>query len=176
VPLEDLDFKTEYHAISTQATLRNLSTFTNDTDNDIFVITNHATNFGSDGRTVVNASSSGDVAFGADDRWVITDDFSSGGDPTNITVFFGPDSPPSSSVFTTQSVFDCAGTQGLNVRIDVNIPASEQRSLLFFHSMATTESAALEAVTQFDTTPAPGSDLPEGLSETQLQDVVNWRF
>ena len=176
VTLSNLEVTTEYHAISTQAILRNLTSFNNETSEDIFVIINHVTNFGSDGATSVDASSSGDLIFDPSDRWVLTDDNPNSGDPTNITVFAGPDSPPSSPVFTSSSTFNCAGTQGLNARIDLLVPAGEQRSLLLYHSMSPTGATALDAATQFDITPVLGSDLVEGLTQEQLLEVANWRF
>ena len=144
--------------------------------NDISVIINHVSNFGSDGATFISASSDGNTSFDASDRWVITDDRENGGDPTNTTVFFGPDSPASSTEFTSRNVFACAGVEGLNARIDLTIPAGEQRSLMFFHSLANTGSNALANVWQFETTPPVGSELVEGLTEEQLQNVANWTY
>ncbi len=177
VPMADLTIATEYHAISTQPVLRNYTSFTNDTPDDIFIVVNVASNFGADNGNQIVQSSSGDLEFGADDRWVITDDYSTEyGDPTNTTVLFGPDSPVSNSVFTGSSVFNCWGDQGLTARIDVVIPAGETRALMFFHGLSQTFSQALDLATLFDVTPTPGSELAEGLTETQLFEAVNWNY
>lgn len=174
-PIAGLVASTEFHAVSTQPVIRHYTSFSNGTSDDIFVIVNFVSNFGSDGSTSVVGSSNGDLEFDADDRWVISDDFDMG-DPTNTTVFFGPDSPMSNSVFTTESVFDCAGNQGFNARIDLTIPAGESRALMFFHAMSSSVSLATDLASQFDTTPAFGSDLVEGLSDVQLQAVANWVY
>lgn len=175
-PIANLVATTEFHAISTQPTIRHYTSFSNETPNDISVIVNFVSNFGSDGATSIVGSSNQDFDFDSDDRWVITDDYDNDGDPTNTTVFFGPDSPVSNSVFTSQSVFQCAGREGLSARIDLTIPAGERRALMFFHSMSYTVSLATDAASQFDTTPTIGSDLVEGLTEAQLQEVANWNY
>ena len=175
-PVAGLTVLTEFHAVGSQPTLRNYTSFANDMPDDVAVIVNFATNFGSDGATRVVASSGGDLAFDREDRWVITDDYDGGGDPTNTTVFFGPGSPVSNTVFTGTSVFDCAGNQGLVARIDLSIPAGERRALMFFHSMSADEAGALGAVGQFDATPPFGSDLVEGLTEEELAEVANWTY
>ena len=174
VPLAGLQVRAEFHAISTQATLRNYTSFTNESPDDITVIINVASNFGADSSNYVAESSDGDLVFDADDRWVITDDYSNGGDPTNTTVFFGPDSPVSNSEFVTSSVFNCAGSEGLSARIDLTVPAGERRALMFFHSMSANGDLASAAARQFDITPTIDSDLAEGLSEQQLLEVANW--
>lgn len=177
VPLAGLEVSTEYHAVSTQAVLRNYTSFANNAQEDIFIVVNIANNFGSDSRTQVMQSSSGDLSFGTDDRWVITDDSSTtGGDPANTTVFYGPDAPASVSVFTGNTVFNCAGPQGLTARIDVLIPAGERRALMFFHGMSVTSADAMNRAVQYDTTPAFGNPLVEGLSQAQLSEVANWRY
>ncbi len=175
-PIAGLIATTEFHAISTQPVIRHYTSFSNETADDISVIVNFVSNFGSDGSTTIVGSSSNDLEFDSSDRWVITDDYEDGGDPTNTTVFFGPDSPVSNSVFVTESVFQCAGNEGLNARIDLTIPAGESRALMFFHAMHYTSALSIDAAAQFDTTPAIGSDLVEGLTESQLQEVANWVY
>ena len=177
VPIAGLQIATEYHAVSTLPVLRNYTSFGNDTPEDIFIVVNVATNFGADGGNRVMQSSSGDLAFGADDRWIVTDDYDDvGGDPANVTVFFGPDSPASNSVFTGDSVFDCYGDQGLTARIDVVVPAGESRALMLFHGLAVSSVEAQELATLFDVTPEFGNELTEGLGEEQLSAVVNWNY
>jgi len=174
-PIAGLVASTEFHAVSTQPVIRHYTSFSNGTSDEISVIVNFVSNFGSDGSTSVVGSSNGDLEFDADDRWVISDDYDMG-DPTNTTVFFGPDFPMSNSVFTSESVFDCAGNQGFNARIDLTIPAGEARALMFYHAMSSSVSLATDLASQFDTTPAFGSDLVEGLTDVQLQAVANWVY
>jgi hypothetical protein len=177
VPLSGLDVSVQYHAVSNSSTLRHYTTLRNETDSDILAVVNIASNFGSDSGTTVYTTSSGDLFVGTDDRWIITDDFSTtSGDPANTTVFYGPGSPRSRVVSVQRNVFNCATSDGLNARLDVVVPAGSQRALLFFHQLsASSVNADVEAL-QFETTPAVGSALVEGLSAEQLSEIVNWDF
>ena len=177
VPVSGLEVTVQYHAVSTSPTLRNYTTLRNDTGSDIVAVVNFVGNFGSDNGTEIYTTSSGDSSLGADDRWVITDDFSVDiGDPANTTVFYGPGSPSSQVVFNQSSVFSCWSTEGFNARLDVVVPAGSQRSLMFFHHLSTSSANADFEALQFDTTPAVGSALVEGLSAEQLSEIVNWDF
>jgi len=177
VPIANLEVRTEFHAISSLPVLRNYTTFTNDTTEDIFVVINVASNFGADSGNQIITTSNGDTAFGSDDQWVITDDRSDGGsDPANTTVFYGPGNPVSPAVFTGTSVFNCWGSQGLTARIDVSVPAGETRALMLFHGMSVTQSDARSLATEFNQTPTLASSLTEGMTEAQLLNVVNWDY
>ncbi len=177
VPLSGLEVTVEYHSVSTSPTLRNYTTLRNDTGGDIFAVVNFVSNFGSDSGTIVHTTSSGDTTIGVDDRWIITDDFSpSAGDPANTLVLFGPGSPRSEVVFVEQTVFDCWTRDGVNARMDVVIPAGAQRSLMFFHQLSDSSTEADLQALQFETTPAVGSPLVEGLSAAQLSEIVNWDY
>ena len=165
----------EYQAVSSSATLRQYTSLSNPTGSDITVTVDFATNFGSDGNTQIIDSSSGDLTFGTDDRWVVTDDFSvTGGDPANTTVFYGPDSPAVVPTSVSETVFNCAGTQGLLATYSVTVPAGETRALMFFHQMNDTSTNGVAAAALFDVTPLPGDDLATGLTAAQLGQVVNW--
>jgi len=177
VPLSGLDVTVQYHAVSTSPTLRHYTTLRNDTGSDIFAVVNFVSNFGSDSGTNVYSTSSGDTSVGADDRWIITDDFSSDiGDPASTLVMSGPGSPRSQVVLTQQTVFNCWSSEGLNARLDVIVPAGSTRSLLFFHHLSASSVNADFDSLQFETTPAVGSALVEGLSAEQLSEIVNWDF
>ena len=175
VSISGLTVQIEYHLFSTSATLRNYTSFTNPTGGDITVTVDFANNFGSDGNTQIIASSSGDLAFGTDDRWVVTDDFSTtAGDPANTTVFYGPGSPAVTSGSVSQTVFSCAGTQGLLATYSMTVPAGGTRALMLFHQMNNTSTNGVSAATLFDVTPVPGDDLVTGLTAAQVGQVVNW--
>lgn len=177
VPVAGLQVTAQYHAVSSSATLRNYTTLRNDSGSDIFAVINFTSNFGSDGGTSIYSTSSDNTSFEASDRWVITDDYSStGGDPANTTVFYGPGSPDSPVVFAQERAFSCYSSNGLNARVDVIVPAGSTRSLLFFHQMSSSSVNAVVESAQFDSTPALGSPLVEGLSQEQLDEVVNWDF
>lgn len=178
VPIAGLQVATEYHAVSTQAVLRHYTSFTNESDEDIFVVVNFVNNFGSDSQTRVQQSSSGDLAFDVNDRWIVTNDGrdSRFRDVTNTTVFYGPDAPASVSRLTSDTVFNCSGTQGASARLDVIVPAGERRALMFFHGISPSGAEASARALQYNTTPAPGSPLVEGLSQQQLSELLNWRY
>ena len=177
VPVSGLEVTVQYHAVSTSPTLRHYTTLRNDTGSDIFAVVNFTGNFGSDRGTNIYTTSNGDSVLTENDRWVITDDFSSEfGDPANTTVLYGPGSPRSQVVFTQQTVFTCSSPDGVSARLDVTIPAGSQRSLLFFHHLSTSSINADFEALQFDTTPVLGSALVEGLSAEELSDIVNWDF
>ncbi len=177
VPIAGLQVTAQYHAVSASNTLRNYTTLRNDSASDIFAVVNFTNNFGSDSRTSINSTSNNDTSFSADDRWVLTDDYSTtSGDPANTTVFYGPGSPRATTVFAQATAFNCASTNGLNARIDVIIPAGSQRSLMFFHHLSTTSPNAVVEASLFDSTPAVGDALVEGLSAEQLSEVVNWDY
>jgi hypothetical protein len=177
VSIAGLGVQMRYDVLTTSATLRNLVTFNNPTGSDVSVTVEYASNFGSNGSTTVIGTSSGDTIFDYTDGWVVTDDSSTTGvDPANTTVLFGPDSPDVTASSVSQTVFDCSGTQGILVTYEITVPAGETRALLFYHQLNNTADSALTAAAIFNTTPAEGSDLIEGLSEQQLEQVLNWSF
>jgi hypothetical protein len=177
VPVSGLVAQMELHAVSTQSTLRVLLKLTNPTTSTIAVPVEYVNNLGSDGSTQVIASSSGDLAFGTDDRWLITDDFSTvSGDPTNTTVVYGPDSPPETTTAVSMTVFQAAGTEGTLARFDLEIAPGTQETLMFFQQLNPTATDAQTDVVQFDTTPPPGHPLTEGMTPDEFATIVNWDY
>ncbi|MEX1254630.1 MAG: Ig-like domain-containing protein [Dehalococcoidia bacterium] len=175
--MSGLDVTMQYYAAADTATLRAYVTLTNTGDADVNTTATWTTNVGSDSSTVVTGSSSGDTAFAAADRWVVTaDDDEEPSDPVNTHVLFGPGSPAVTSSSVSQTVFNCAGTEGVLATFDITVPAGATRALLFFNQLSQTNEDAATGATAFDTNPAVGSDLLDGLSEQQLGEVLNWDF
>jgi hypothetical protein len=168
-----LNVTLEYKALSAVAKLRTFVTFENPTGSDIAVPISWESNVGSDEDTGVRGSSSGDTAFGTDDRWLVTsDDPTTPSDPVNTFVLFGPGSPAVTPSSASIQDGDCILTG-----YDITVPAGETRYLLFFNQMSqTNEDALADAPVQFDANPALGSDLVSGLSQDALLGVLNWDF
>ncbi len=175
VSLSGLDVTMEYYAASGTATARTFVTFTNPSGSPVNASVDFVTNMGSDGSTVVDGSSSGDTSFTAADRWVITSD-GSPSDPVITHVLWGPGSPAVMPSAVSQTVFSCAGTEGILATFDISVPAGVTRSLLFFNQMNADVAGAMSGTTDFDTNPPVSGDLLSSLSTTQLGEVLNWNF
>jgi hypothetical protein len=162
-------------ALSSSATARTLLSLRNLDAAPVTVTVSYATNFGSDGLTRVNGTSSGDGSFTAADRWVITDDaLSPGGDPANTTVLYGPDDPPAPASSVSSTVFECSGTQGVLGNFSVAIPAEGRATLMWFQQISPSSQAATTRASAFDATLTPGSPLTEGMSTDEFASLVNW--
>lgn len=176
VAMSGLDVTMQYYAASATATLRTLITFENPTGATINASADWVNNVGSDGGTVVQGTGSGDLAFDAGDRWIVTSDSdTSPGDPVNTFALFGPGAgvTPSS---VSSTVFSCAGLEGILATFDISVPAGGTRHLLFFNQMNAENAEGLAGGASFDTNPAEGGDLLSGLDATQLSEVLNWAF
>jgi hypothetical protein len=178
VAIAGLTVQMQYEVLTTSATLRNVVTFTNPTASDITVSVNYANNFGSDPDTTVQATSNGDMVFTPADRWIVTDDIHPIiSDPANTTVLYGPGAPAVTTSSVSLTAFVCAGPQGVLANYSITVPAGQTRALMFFHQINDTAANAVMAVTVFDTTPGLGSSpLVVGLTQTQLDQVLNWDF
>ena len=175
VTISGLAVQIEYHAVSSSATLRNYTSFTNTTGSDITVTVDFTVNFGSDVDTVLVGTSNGDFAFATNDRWVVSDDYDpTWHDPANTTVIYGPGSPAVTPTFVSQTVFDCWSTNGVLARYTLTVPANSTRALMFFHQLNVTSADGLMAASLFDVTPRSGDDLVEGLTPAQLSQIANW--
>jgi hypothetical protein len=99
------------------------------------------------------------------------------GDPTNTSVVAGSGSPQMLPSAVSNTVFDCAGTEGVLVTYDVTIPVGQTRSVLLFNQLNSTPTAATEDVGVFnDNTALAATDFLAGLSAADLATVVNFDF
>jgi len=174
--MSGLNVSLEWKALSAVAKIRTFVTFENPTGSDIAVPISWESNSGSDEDTGVRGSSSGDAAFGTDDRWLVTsDDPTTPSDPVNTFVLFGPGSPAVTPTSVSQNLDSCTDDEGVIVGYDVTVPAGETRYLLFFNQLSqTNEDALADAPSQFDTNPTIDSDLLSGLDPATLPAVLNW--
>ncbi len=141
-------------------------------------------NFGSDTSTQVDATSSGDTAVTIADRWIVTSDGPPLGDPVNTTVLYGPGSPSLTPASYTQTVFSCAGTEGLGATFSVSVPAASSRALMFFAGLGdiagtgNSIAGAAANATVFDSVATLNSstDLLTGvtLNTSQSALILNW--
>ena len=174
--ISGLNVTLSYYFSPTSATMRSCLSLSNPTGSSIATQIDYANNFGSDARTTVDGSSSGDNIFNTADNWVITRD-SGSFDPVNTTILQGPNSP--APLVTTnsvsQTVFNCTGTQGILGTYNLSIPAGETRCLLMFQQLNATAADAQADATAFDSYPLP-EEFTAGMTETDLANVVNFRF
>lgn len=163
----------QYYADTASPTLRTLISLSNLGSGSVSTTVRLQTNVGSDGSTQTIATSSGDTTLTALDRWIITDDTPTNGDPANTHVLWGNGGLAPSNV--GQTVFDAAGTQGILADFALTLAAGQTQSLMFFNQIHTTAAAAQGEVSVFDNL-APGSTLLAGLSQTELTQIQNWGF
>ena len=173
--LSGLNVHMEYFALESAATLRNLTTLANPTASPITVTVEFDNNWGSDGSTTVQGTSSGDLTLTTADRWYVTSDSATDpSDPVNVTVFGGPGNPRVTPSTISDTTFSAAGTQGLLVGYEVTVPAGQTRRLMFFHEMTQTNQAGVTAAGAYDKNPATDSELIGDLSGGVLASIVNW--
>jgi len=177
ISLAGLNVRTRYQTMSASPTLRTYITFTNPSGTTANVTATLATNVGSDAGTQIIASSSGDLTFTTADRWLITDDASTTtGDPANTHIIYGPGSPLVLPASVSQTVFSNAGTEGVLSNFNLSIPAGGTLSLLLFNQVNGTAANAQAGASLFDTNPILGSDLLQGLTQSDLDSIVNWQL
>lgn len=167
----------QYRGLGGSQMLRSTLHMTNAGDSVVRVPVTVSTNVGSDSSSLVRGSSSGDEALGTDDRWVVTSQNTGlDNDPINLHALAGPGRVVTPVETTTESVFDCAGVQGVGATYRVRIPAGKTRTLMFFNRLAPTATKALRMAERFDTTPKAKSALVRDLTAKQRASVANWNL
>ncbi len=159
-----------YDALATEPTLRTLLRLTNPGAAAATVTVDYATNFGSDGSTVINGSSSGDTTFTVADRWLVTSD-GGPGDPVNTTVLFSG-TPAIAPGAVSGTVFDCAATPGARATFSVTVPAGQTVALVTFQRLGNTIAQSVTDAAAFTNIQA-GSPLLAGLSAGDLAAIRN---
>jgi hypothetical protein len=169
----------EYHVLTgSDAIIRTLASFHNSGSTAVSATASFVTNVGSNGATGIRGTSSTDTIFTTADRWVVTSDSATTpSDPVNTHVLFGPGSPNEVPTAVSETVFDCAGTEGISADFEITVLPGQTANLLFFNQLnQTNEEGLASAASNFDPTPESGSPLIAGLSDTQLENVLNWDF
>jgi len=173
----------KYYGLSNSDTLRTLVSFVNVTASTIPVTVTLATNLGTDAYTVIPGSSDGNTSFNIADRWIVTgDSLTNPGEIVDTHVLYGPGSGLITPNLAQTTVFGCGDiqaktsftdTHGLRSRFQFSVPGTSTRSLLFFNQAHTTNVAALADAAVFNSEPV---DMLQGLTNTDLNQIVNWKL
>ncbi|MEP5993078.1 beta strand repeat-containing protein, partial [Rhodopirellula bahusiensis] len=162
----------EYYFSPIEATQRTLLTIENVGASSATANVVYQTNFGSDGGTVIQSTSSGDSTVTTADDWIVSSD-SGPFDPVNTTVIAGPGAPDPIAV--TETVFSAAGTEGIGATYAPLVLApGEVRRFMWFQNMDATIGQGVSDASDFSV-PLSG-DLLNGISAAELSSIVNWSF
>jgi hypothetical protein len=161
--------------------LRTLARLHNPSATPITVTVKWVTNLGSGATTGVRGTASGNTSFSNVDSWVVTSD-----DPVTpfnaVSTFalfgpsIGPRSPRVTPLTTSQSVFTCAGTQGILATYAVTVPPDRVRSLLFFNQVHATNEDAVLAAAAFTDTVVGIDAMVADLNPVLRSEILNWDF
>ena len=170
-----------YYGVPGSYTLRTMLSVTNPAAISRPITVTVASNLGSDADTGVRGSSSGDLFFGTNDRWLVTSDDGLDDTPAFIAtthVFYGPGSVAEKPTSVNNTIFGCSqisgtSTAGVMATYKLDVAAFSTERLLFFNQFFNSNSAAVTAAAEFDHTPV--AEL-SGLSDGQLATVVNWNI
>ena len=179
VPMSGLQVSVQYYFATPSAVARILVTMNNPSAAAIVATVEVPVNYGSDSGTVIRATSSGDTLVTTADRWVVSSD-SGPSDPVNTVVFYGPGAPRVTPASYTQTVFNCAATNGLGATFSVNVPAGSTRSLMFFAGLGGVTvndnaiASAQTAAALFNSNSTLRADWLTGMTGVQQSQVVNW--
>jgi hypothetical protein len=179
VAIAGLNVSLSYFVSPTLPVLRTFTTLTNPTAGTINVPVTFVNNSGSDGSTIIKQTSSGDLTFDVNDRFLISDDTAdnatASGDPALTYVFFGLGGAPLTPTSVSTTVFNAAGTQGTQATFSLALGAGQTASFLFFNALDSTTNAAAANAPRYATLATLGAtDLLTGLSTAQLNTVVNY--
>jgi len=185
VTLSGLNVTHQIYLSDTLEVARILASFHNPTGSPINTMVEVPVNFGSDGSTTVEGTSSGDAVFDVNDRWAVTSDGAPASDPVNTTVLYGPGAPGVVPTSVTQTLFSCAGTEGIGATFDFTIPAGGTSSLLFFAGLGSIDNSAtndigtalVQAAAIWDAEQSLiDAGLLDDLTQAQLNQIRNWAF
>lgn len=152
------------------ATARMIVSFTNRGTAGITVTVGSHTNMGSDSRGVTSATSSGDTTFDALDRWMISQDLSTG-DAVSAYVMQGAGAV-TADMF---SVLGSAESGDFDGQFMLTVGAGETVSMMYFAQMYGTVADAQAGMLRFDSLSAADS-LVSDLTAGELARIQNWNF
>ena len=177
VAMSGLDTTVQYHFSDVVEAVRSLVTFTNPSAGPITVTVEVANNFGSDSNTTVVGTSSGDTAYTLADSWVTTWDNNS---EINTTAFATPGATVMPDSYT-QTVFNCAGPEGMGATFTLTVPAGATQSLVFFGGIAeidgtgdTDTANAMANAMMFESLSTVDPSLTSDLTPVQISQIVNY--
>ena len=179
VVMSGLNARVQYKFMTGSQVVRVLATFDNPTAGSITVPIQMDTNYGSDGSTQVQATSSGDLIVGSSDTWFVTSEGTPSTDPV-MTTAWGSAGAALAASSVTPSTFDCAGTQGVSVVHSLTIPAGQSRALMYFGGLGgitAADNAIPSAVANaplFNALSGMPNEWLSDLDGTTISRVVNW--
>jgi hypothetical protein len=175
VTLSGFSTKMQYYVDPLSRVVRNVASFQNTTGGSLTNTVTWQGNAGSDGGTNWITSSSGDATFSLIDRWVITDDVSVGGDPTNTWVLWGTGAALTPNAVFNTTTYSAAGNEGVRANFSVTLGAGESISLMFFNEMWRNQPEAIGGTGRWDSLNLGDSALA-GLTPGELAGIANWNF
>jgi hypothetical protein len=156
-------------ALPGSPTLRTLIELKNTKKKKKTVNLSFESNLGSDSSTSVRTTSSGDAAFSARDRWVVTsDDAADAGDPPVTEALFGKGK-------VTRLAHGLVGIEAecFVAGFNVTVPGKAKRYLLLFTELSDTNASAISGAAKFNKKKLNGA-LKSGLKKSVRKKVVNW--
>lgn len=178
--LSGLDVSLRYTALQDAPTLRTLAVLHNPTAASVTTSIQMATNVGSDNKTVVQATSSGDTTIATGDAWAITSDDGTALPPdvVNTHVFTGPGTPRITPTISDR-VFDCSddtAPNGVLATFALTLDPGQTQVLMLFNQLHDTVQQATDAVSDFVILNDSSQDEPlyAGLDDVTRASVVNW--
>jgi hypothetical protein len=165
----------QYHVDPTTGILRTVATLTNTSQSSVNANIDFYTNLGSDGSGVVKGTSSGDTVWNTLDRFVLTDEgFGSGEtccDPAITFVTHGDGSPQE----TVSAILQQPNSGAMQWRYNLDVASGETQRIMLLTAMNADTSGGLSGFPQFDGI-TTGNPFLDGLSQTELNSIVNWDF
>ncbi len=159
-------------AAGSQDFARTVEVLANPTDDAITTTVRIVGNLGSDGKTTVFATSSGDTLVETGDWWIGTDDdIDGGGTPAIVHLIHGP-------AGMQPTMVGLAGDLGDNIawEYEITVPARETVRLAHFTILADTQAAAKAAAEVLVTPGGFGGQAAAFLNQDELDSLLNFQF
>jgi hypothetical protein len=135
VTLPDLWCLIEYRVIVGRPTLRLLVSFSNVGNTTMSFTARLVSPVGADKNVRINATSTGNLVFNKNTRWLITDDKGVAARPVVTHVLFGRDRGGDNVHNPDDTLFDNTAAAGLTANFTLNLPPGIRKTLLFFAEM-----------------------------------------
>jgi hypothetical protein len=161
----------QYYADSNLPVLRAIGSFTNISTSTATATIVWQNNSGSDSGMVIRGTSSGDNSFTTGDRWIVTDDSPTSGDPAQVWHMYGGAGAAPTSVSNT--TFTAAGNQGVEGTYSVTAGAGQTVRLMWLIGMSNTSANGLALAAQLDSL-NQNSSVFSGISNAQWATIANW--
>ncbi|MCH8046464.1 MAG: VCBS repeat-containing protein [Planctomycetes bacterium] len=146
-----------------QGFARFLEIVTNNTESTQAYSLTINTNLGSDGGTVLVATSSGDARFDANDNWLVTDDADGSGDPTILHVMAGPGGLGPAAASTLGD--------DISYRYDLTLAPGATQIIMHFAAQSANRADAVDKAAQLVEL---GLGATEGLTAIEAGQIVNF--